>query len=406
MPKHNVSANWPVQSVSNLFDIGSGNAAQYRPNDFSGPFLVYGANGPIGSYDRANYGPGYVIGRVGTAGEVTKVNFRIWASDNTLTATPKAGRCDHDFGGFLLEFLNLPLLATKNAQPLLTQTNIASLSTIVCENIEEQRRIAEILDTIDQAIQRGEALIEKLRAMKQGLLHDLLTRGLDENGQLRNPKTNPEQFKDSLFGAIPISWKFIPLADMYACPARNGLYKTAKYYGSGYAMIHMPQMFRSMVLDESDAVHVQVTPSELEGFGLQQGDLLFARRSLNLEGAGKCILVAKVSEPMTFESSIIRVRLRSKEIRPEFVNHFLNSEFGFRIRRPFLRQVAVSGVSSEDISRFHVVCPPVQEQDAIIWRLEKHDSRIRTEEQYLNKLKLQKKGLMHDLLTGKVRVKV
>jgi hypothetical protein len=66
---------------------------------------------------------------------------------------------------------------------------------------EEQRRIAEILDTIDEAIQKTETLIEKLKAIKQGLLHDLLTRGLDENGKLRNPKAHPEQFKDSPLGS-------------------------------------------------------------------------------------------------------------------------------------------------------------------------------------------------------------
>ena len=53
----------------------------------------------------------------------------------------------------------------------------------------EQRRIAEILDTKDEAIQKTEALISKLKAMKQGLLHDLLTRGLDKNGKLRDPKS-------------------------------------------------------------------------------------------------------------------------------------------------------------------------------------------------------------------------
>ncbi|MCK4830839.1 hypothetical protein KA005_84790, partial [bacterium] len=145
MSKNKLSNDWPVQSVSDLFYIGSGEAASYRSNDLSGPVLVYGANGPIGSYDHANYGPGYIIGRVGTTGEVTKVSFRVWASDNTLTATPKVGVCDHDSGGYLLEFLNLPRLATKNAQPLLTQTNIASLCAIISENVEEQRRIAEIL---------------------------------------------------------------------------------------------------------------------------------------------------------------------------------------------------------------------------------------------------------------------
>lgn len=69
--------------------------------------------------------------------------------------------------------------------------------------IKEQRHIAEIPDTIDEAIQKTEGLISKLKAMKQGLLHDLLTRGLDKTGNLRDPNGFPEQFKDSQVGRIP-----------------------------------------------------------------------------------------------------------------------------------------------------------------------------------------------------------
>ncbi len=71
----------------------------------------------------------------------------------------------------------------------------------------EQRRIAEILDTLDAAIRRTEQVIAKLQQMKQGLLHDLLTRGIDEHGELRDPERHPEQFKDSPLGQIPSGWE-------------------------------------------------------------------------------------------------------------------------------------------------------------------------------------------------------
>ena len=69
--------------------------------------------------------------------------------------------------------------------------------------LPEQRRIAEILDTLDEAIRKTEQVIAKLQQMKQGLLHDLLTRGIDEHGELRDPERHPEQFKDSPLGRIP-----------------------------------------------------------------------------------------------------------------------------------------------------------------------------------------------------------
>ena len=73
--------------------------------------------------------------------------------------------------------------------------------------VEEQRRIADILDAADAAIRQTEAVIAKLRQMKAGLLHDLLTRGLDEQGRLRDPAAHPEQFKDSPLGRIPKEWE-------------------------------------------------------------------------------------------------------------------------------------------------------------------------------------------------------
>jgi type I restriction enzyme S subunit len=272
--------------------------------------------------------------------------------------------------------------------------------------LPEQRRIAEILDTIDEAIQKTEALISKLKVMKQGLLHDLLTRGLDKNGKLRDPKAHPKQFKDSPLGtAAPRSWRVQKLQNFYDEPSVNGLYKTKKYYGHGPLMIHMPQMFRGLIIDTSDAARVEVNSAEIDRYGLRHGDLVFARRSLNLEGAGRCALVNNLTETTTFESSIIRVRIRQEELLPEFVNYFLNSAIGFRLRLPLIRQVAVSGVSSGDIASIPIPCPSISEQERIIKIIEAHVSRIRNEEQYREKLKLQKKGLMHDLLIGKVRVK-
>src|SRR5690606_23374704 len=81
-------------------------------------------------------------------------------------------------------------------------------------SIEQQRRIAEILDTIDEAIRRTERIIAKLDGMKPGLLRDLLTRGVDENGEVRAPDFNSSQYKDSPLGRIPKSWEIKSLDDM------------------------------------------------------------------------------------------------------------------------------------------------------------------------------------------------
>ena len=69
----------------------------------------------------------------------------------------------------------------------------------------EQSKIAEILSTVDQAIDQTEALIAKQQRIKTGLMQDLLTRGIDENGNLRSEETH--EFKDSPLGRIPVEWE-------------------------------------------------------------------------------------------------------------------------------------------------------------------------------------------------------
>jgi type I restriction enzyme S subunit len=268
----------------------------------------------------------------------------------------------------------------------------------------EQDFIADVLDAIDEAIAATEAVIAKLKHVRAGLLHDLLSCGLDEDGQLRDPVTHPEQFKDSPLGRIPREWAVKELNECYSAPSRNGLYKKASCYGYGHRMIHMPQMFKGIVVDVSDAVRVAVDPQELKRYELQAGDILFARRSLNFDGAGLCSMIDNLYERVTFESSIIRVRIDKDVIVPRFAVEYLRSPRGYLLRRRFIRQVAVSGVSSADVGHFLLPCPKFSEQESILAFLYSHDKEITINEAEKNKLESLKFGLQDDLLTGRVRV--
>lgn len=266
----------------------------------------------------------------------------------------------------------------------------------------EQAKIAEVISTVVRAIEQSEALIAKQQRIKIGLMQDLLTRGIDKYGNLRSEETH--EFKDSPLGRIPVGWEVKQLSKFYADPARNGLYKPKEYYGSGKKMVHMPQMFRGLTVDVSSAVRVEVDRSEIDRFGLMMHDLLIARRSLVLEGAGRCSLVPEIIEPILFESSIIRVRLKQDELNATYANFFLNSEAGYRMRLPFIRQVAVSGVAGEDVGQFQIPVPDPVEQSRIIDCLEQSEAVIGDIIATARKLKRTKIGLMQDLLTGKVRV--
>jgi type I restriction enzyme S subunit len=94
----------------------------------------------------------------------------------------------------------------------------------------EQRKIAEILETIDNAIEKTDKIIEKYKRIKQGLMQDLLTKGIDENGNIRDEKTH--KFKDSPLGRIPEEWEVVRLGDI-SNKIIDGTHFTPQYSENG-----------------------------------------------------------------------------------------------------------------------------------------------------------------------------
>jgi type I restriction enzyme S subunit len=270
---------------------------------------------------------------------------------------------------------------------------------------DEATRIAEVLDTLDAAIRGTEAVVAKLRAMKQGLLHDLLTRGIDANGDLRPPQPEaPHLYHQTPLGWLPKEWDMATVGKTISEPTRNGLYKSASHHGRGPLMVQMGCLFSDEAVDFSGATRVSVSPIEINQFGLKNGDLLIARRSLVFEGAGLCAIVRHLPEPSTFESSIIRLRLRQSAVLPDYAALFFRGVASSRQRRTLIRQVAVSGVSSADVKALFIALPSLREQAEAIERYVAVNQKIDEEIALLDKLRLQKSGLMDDLLTGRVPV--
>lgn len=104
-----------------------------------------------------------------------------------------------------------------------------------------------------------------------------------------------------------MEWKTIEFENLYAESSRNGLYKSKEFHGTGIRIVNMKEMFAFPLIGEQEMQLLEVNDNELNKFGLQTGDLLFARRSLVEEGSGKCVLVVEKKSPIVFESSIIGI---------------------------------------------------------------------------------------------------
>src|SRR5688500_9757365 len=107
---------------------------------------------------------------------------------------------------------------------------------------------------------------------------------------------------------MPEGWAECAFEQLFTEPSRNGVSVPKAKRGSGVLMVNMGELFAQPRLGGELAARVPLTDSERSRFLLEPGDLLFARRSLTLQGAGQCSIVMPCAEQRTWESSIIRVR--------------------------------------------------------------------------------------------------
>ena len=168
-----------------------------------------------------------------------------------------------------------------------------------------------------------------------------------------------------------------PFGDLFAAPPRNGLTRPKSVRGRGTKMVNMGELFAHPRLRDADMDRVPLSDSEAERFLLRPGDLLFARQSLVLEGAGKCSIFVGDDEPVTFESHVTRVRLSPREAEPQFYFYYLQSPHGRAVIRSIVEQGAgASGIRGSDLATLAVHWRPVSEQRAIAHVLGTLDDKI------------------------------
>lgn len=270
---------------------------------------------------------------------------------------------------------------------------------------DEQLFAASILDAADEVIAKTEALIAKLKAIKQGLLQDLLTRGLDDNGLLRDPEKHPEQFKESPLGYVPIAWDTPTINDL-AIHVGSGITPTGGsnvYKSEGVLFIRSQNVtFEGLLLEDVAYIdyrtHQMMARSEVSAH-----DVL-----LNITGAsiGRCCPVPEGLGSANVNQHVCAIRT-AKPRREDavFLSAVLASFIGQRQIDRLNAGSNRQGLNYQQLRSFVLPWPrDDSERVEIATKIESAESRIIAEKSYLSKLEAIKKGLMQDLLTGRVRV--
>lgn len=269
--------------------------------------------------------------------------------------------------------------------------------------LPNQQIIAQILDTLDTTIRQTEAIIAKLQQIKQGLLHDLLTRGIDADGQLRpSVEQAPHLYKESPLGWIPREWEVVTLESI-SSNVTSGSRDWARFYSEdGALFVRIGNLTREHINFRFDSVIYVNPPTHGDGqrTRLETGDLLI---SITADLG----IVAVVSESINeayINQHIALVRLKQEQVNSRFIGHYLGCPIAQKGISKLNDAGAKAGLNLPTIRNIQVVVPDRREQDNIALRLDKIDKQIENQKTEFIKLRSTKSALMDDLLTGRVRV--
>jgi len=276
-------------------------------------------------------------------------------------------------------------------------TNLRKTPILLPKSLDEQERIIAILSRIDRVIELAEALIAKHQRLKTGLMQKLLTKGIDEHGNLRSEATH--EFKDSPLGRIPAGWKVEEVGELFEMKLGKMLNKRAKQGDHQFPYLANRNVQWEEV-DLSDLETMHFSEVEREKLSLQPGDLLIC------EGGevGRTAIWRGELADCYFQKAIHRLRPKDGRIMPEYMLAFMRIAEQRRLFTVLTSQTSIAHLTQEKLALLQVPVPPPQEQMKINDVLKMQCRQTSLEKSRLSKLTRLKKGLMQDLLTGKVRV--
>jgi type I restriction enzyme S subunit len=268
--------------------------------------------------------------------------------------------------------------------------------------LPEQRRIADILSTVDKQIQQTDEIIEETKKLKKGLFNDLISTGVEQNTTTKCVKVGPLQIE------IPEKWSIKQLKNVVL--DEDGAIRTGPFGSKLKNEHHVPEGVklyeqRHVYEENFDIGNRHVTEewyhSELTSYEARPCDVL-----ITLQGTvGKAAMIPESAEKGVINPKLIRIRPDDSIVDPNYLARFLDDARISNQQIEFLSHGAVvSGLNVQTVGQIKVPLPPLSEQRKIINAVNKIGQKVSEEENKKELLKDLKRGLMQNLLTGKIRV--
>lgn len=337
-----------------------------------------------------------------TIGEVAIADCDLFTNEAIVAITPKSREIST---GFL--FYSLPSAAkaaiTDSAikGATLNKNKLGKIVIRFPANEDCQDYIARILRAVDMQIEAVEALIAKQEQVRAGLMQDLFTRGVNDHGQLRPPRDQaPHLYHQTKLGWLPLGWDALPFEKLVDPnrPISYGILMPGTDFPDGIPVIKVRdirggEIIRSGLLRTSPKIDAEYARSRLK-----EGDLLITIRGT----VGRTAIVpAELTGANITQDT---ARLAIKHGCSDFFREFLCSHSAAMYLKNNTLGNAVQGINLRDVKSMLAPAPSDAEQTEIAMRLKSHRMLSSALAAELQVLRLQKAGLMQDLITGNVSV--
>ncbi|WP_139856655.1 restriction endonuclease subunit S [Aequorivita sinensis] len=388
--------NWEVVQLNEVLTIGSGRDYKHLEE---GDIPVYGTGGYMTSVNEYLYdGESVGIGRKGTIDKPVFLNGKFWTVD-TLFYTHSFKEVLPYYIYLVFQSINWRKHNEATGVPSLSRTNIEKIK-IPKPPLPEQQKIAEILSTVDEKIEAIDQRIAETQALKKGLMQQLLTKGIGHT-----------KFKDSPLGEIPESWELVPIYELRNKADRYGFtggpfgsdLKSEHYTETGVKILQLQNIGEGKFIDKGITFTSEEKADELFSCNIFPGDIILAK----MAPVARSCKVPFTDERYVMCSDGIRLSVDKEKFNNEFVFQAINSKYFLDNAEAKSTGTTRARIGLKDLKLIPIAVPKdIKEQVEIAEILSSVDEKIQIQQDKKAEYQELKKGLMQQLLTGKIRVKV
>lgn len=382
-----IPSGWKVNKLKNILEVCYGKS-QKEVETENGIYKILGTGGVIGYTNEYLWNkPSVLIGRKGTIDKPMYIEEPFWTVD-TLFYTKINNENNVKWIYYYLNNIDLKKYNEATGVPSLSVNNLNNIK-VITPSLKEQEKIAEILSTVDEQIENTEKLIQKNQELKKGLMQQLLTKGIGH-----------KEFKETELGEIPKEWEVKKIGEISDF-CSNGFVGTATpYYSEKGTFYLMSNNVRENKIDTRNMIKVNDKFVSLYPRSKIYKDDMLTVQSGHI---GTSCVVTQEYDNCNCHALII-TRFKKRFVDSNFISYYLNSDKGKDRLSSIFVGSTIKHINVKDLVKFFVPVPEIYEQRKIVSILSSLDGKI---EQYRNKkekLEEMKKGLMQQLLKGKIRV--